>query len=356
MRIPVVIQMQPGENGAAALSMMLGFYKKNVPMEELREKCVTSRNGSSPEQIIAAAASFGLDGRVEKVEAGELEGRTFPLLALWKRRYYVIIRSIKGGIVSLVDPAKGEYKIKIEKFRETYSGKAIYLSPNEQFQPGGKRESLFSLIRGRLAFLKKTMLLLSIFTIAAVVLNMGMAELQKDTLDTFMNPSGGTGEDSFISWELALGIYLILLTLYTFSGMMKTRLVNRSSRDSSARSGSKLFKKMFNQPLKFFEQYSAGELMSRLENNVRLDNSLIKSLMKKDMVEIAAFELISRSYARKFKPKLNKEQYYLREYLSENPDNSFIKLFASFAETADDPKQMEQIEGIIKEWKKSHNV
>ena len=70
MRIPVVIQMQPGENGAAALSMMLGFYKKNVPMEELREKCVTSRNGSSPEQIIAAAASFGLDGRVEKVRAG----------------------------------------------------------------------------------------------------------------------------------------------------------------------------------------------------------------------------------------------------------------------------------------------
>ena len=85
-------------------------------------------------------------------------------------------------------------------------------------------------------------------------------------------------------------------------------------------------------------------------------HSLIKSLMKKDMVEIAAFELISRSYARKFKPKLNKEQYYLREYLSENPDNSFIKLFASFAETADDPKQREQIEGIIKEWKKSHNV
>ena len=279
MKIPVVIQMQPGENGAAALCMMLGCHKRYVPMEELREKCVTSRNGSSPEQIIEAAAAYDLVGRVEKKDVSELEQKDFPLMVLWKRRYYVIIRSIKGGIVSLVDPAKGEYKIKIEKFREIYSGKAIYLSPNEQFQPGGKRESLFSLIRGRLAFLKKTMLLLSIFTIAAVVLNMGMAELQKDTLDTFMNPSGGTGEDSFISWELALGIYLILLTLYTFSGMMKTRLVNRSSRDSSARSGSKLFKKMFNQPLKFFEQYSAGELMSRLENNVRLDNSLIKSLV-----------------------------------------------------------------------------
>lgn len=85
-------------------------------------------------------------------------------------------------------------------------------------------------------------------------------------------------------------------------------------------------------------------------------HSLIKSLMKKDMVEIAAFELISRSYARKFKPKLNKEQYCLREYLAENPANTFPKLFAAYAEASDDPKEMEQIETVIKQWKKTHNV
>ena len=60
MKIPVVIQMQPGENGAAALCMMLGYHMKYVPMEELREKCVTSRNGSSPEQIIRAAQLYGI--------------------------------------------------------------------------------------------------------------------------------------------------------------------------------------------------------------------------------------------------------------------------------------------------------
>ena len=36
---------------------------------------------------------------------------------------------------------------------------------------------------------------------------------------------------------------------------------------------------MFSQPLKFFEQYSAGELMSRINNNVKLDNSIIQSLV-----------------------------------------------------------------------------
>ena len=37
MRIPVMIQMQNGENGATALCMMLGYFGRFVPMEEIRE-------------------------------------------------------------------------------------------------------------------------------------------------------------------------------------------------------------------------------------------------------------------------------------------------------------------------------
>ena len=85
-------------------------------------------------------------------------------------------------------------------------------------------------------------------------------------------------------------------------------------------------------------------------------HSLIKSLMKKDMVEIAAFELISRSYARKFKPKLTKEQYFLREYLTESEENSFPKMFTAYADGTDNAEEMKQIESVIKQWKKSHNA
>lgn len=85
-------------------------------------------------------------------------------------------------------------------------------------------------------------------------------------------------------------------------------------------------------------------------------HSLIKSLIKKDMVEIAALELISRSYARKFSPKLDKEQYYLREYLAENPENNIVKLFAAYADGCESVEEMRQLEGIIQQWKTSHNA
>lgn len=80
-------------------------------------------------------------------------------------------------------------------------------------------------------------------------------------------------------------------------------------------------------------------------------HSLIKSLMKKGIVKIESFELISRSYARKFAPKVTKEEYYLNEYLKESPENKMPTLFAAFADADPDEKDMNQIEQIIKDWK-----
>ena len=85
-------------------------------------------------------------------------------------------------------------------------------------------------------------------------------------------------------------------------------------------------------------------------------HSLIKSLMKKGIVKIESFELISRSYARKFAPKVTKEEYYLNEYLDENPENKMPALFAAFAGSKADEASMKEIEKMIKEWKKSKGI
>lgn len=85
-------------------------------------------------------------------------------------------------------------------------------------------------------------------------------------------------------------------------------------------------------------------------------HSLIKSLLEKDVVKIDSFELISRSYARKFAPKVTKEEYYLREYFEENPENSMPALFAAFAKNKADKNSMEEIEEMIRNWKKERGI
>ena len=85
-------------------------------------------------------------------------------------------------------------------------------------------------------------------------------------------------------------------------------------------------------------------------------HSIIKSLMKKGIVKIESFELISRSYARKFTPKVTKEEYYLNEYFDESPENDMPTLFAAFAHTKADVETMDKIEKMIKNWRKNKDI
>ena len=76
--------------------------------------------------------------------------------------------------------------------------------------------------------------------------------------------------------------------------------------------------------------------------------------MKKDVVQIEGFELISRSYARKFSAKLKKEEFYLREYLSEAPDNSMSLMMDAYLKSYASAQEIKDLESKIKKWKKAN--
>lgn len=276
MGIPVMVQMQNGENGATALCMMLGYYKRFVPIEEIRSVCVCSRNGSSPRQLADAAAAYGLKATIRTMTVDELKAQPFPLMIQWKRRYYCLIEKIRGNVVSVVDPARGSYKITMEKLATLFTGTVIEFEKTEAFRPGGKRETLFALIRGRLKPLRKPMVLLFIYTALCIGLNLVMMSMEKNILDKYLGPKDvHVLTDAF--WEIVL--FLAAMTVYTVLSILKTRRVNYDSRIVSASSGSQLFKKIFRQPLRFFEELSPYELISRIENNITLDNSILKSVV-----------------------------------------------------------------------------
>lgn len=276
MRIPIVIHMRPGENGAAALGMMLGYYKKFVPIEELREVCVSSRNGSDPEQMSDAARRYGLEAEIETISVEELKSRKLPLLVSWKKHYWCVVTSIHKGIISIADPARGEIRMTMEKFTQLYNGTVITLKKGQNFVADGKRESLYSLIRERMEHLRRPMTVLVVLTLVCIILNIGMVNIQKDILDTYLKSNS---IQDMSAGYLVILIYILALAAYFLFSLAKTGLINRSSRNISAVSGSRLFKKIFDQPLKFFEQYSAGELIARIDNNISLDNSIMRSLV-----------------------------------------------------------------------------
>ena len=72
VRVPVVMQLEALECGAASLTMIMHYYQKWIPLEQARVDCGVSRDGSSAKNIMTAAESYGMIARAWRLDPEDL--------------------------------------------------------------------------------------------------------------------------------------------------------------------------------------------------------------------------------------------------------------------------------------------
>ncbi len=275
MKIPLIMQIQSSDNGAAALSMMLAGFRRNVTLQEMRVHCISSRRGSSPEQVCKAAEYYGLLAQVKQVSAQELKNHKLPVLVCWKKKYYAVVTHISSKRVKILDPAKGSYTVTFEKFSSSYAGRIITLEKTPAFSEGGKRESVFDLLLRRLSGNKRWLLFISAFSAATVFINMRYLVYKQQMVDQVMS-----GEDSSRRLFLSFMLLFIILVQFVIEAYHEI-LISRVSRNMAANAGADIYRRMLYMPLSFFEKTSRGEIMERLNKNSSIDRSLLTTLAPK---------------------------------------------------------------------------
>ena len=272
-KTPVVMQMEALECGAASLTMILAYYGKWMPLEQLRADCGISRDGSSAKNIVKAARNYGLNVRAFRYEPEELrENGIFPCIVHWEFNHFIVVNGFKGDRVSVNDPARGNYVMTLEAFDEGFTGVCLTFEPGEEFQPEGKPKSVLSFARKRLAGAESAVafvLLTTVISALAGLISAGFSRVFLDQLLTGRDPQWLT---PFLAGFAALAVLQVaaawIQAVYALRINGKLAVVGNTS----------YLWKVLHLPMDFFSQRMAGDIHQRQITNETIAGDLVDTL------------------------------------------------------------------------------
>ncbi|MBR4656223.1 MAG: NHLP family bacteriocin export ABC transporter peptidase/permease/ATPase subunit [Oscillospiraceae bacterium] len=273
VKVPVVMQMEALECGAACLCMIMAYYDKWVPLEQVRKDCGVSRDGSKASNILKAARSYGLSARGYRYEPEQLrEQGSFPCIIHWNFDHFVVCDGFRNDKVYLNDPAKGDYVVSMEVFDESFTGICLMFEPGESFEPGGKPKSVVSFARKRLRGAESAIAFVVVTTVIASLIGIVSAGFSRVFMDELL-----TGKEP--NWFMPFMIGLSVLTFIQLaSAWIQAVYALRLDGKMAVVGNSSYMWKVLSLPMEFYSQRMAGDIQQRKESNATLAGQIVNML------------------------------------------------------------------------------
>ncbi len=184
--------MEATECGAASLAIVLAYYGRWVALEELRDACGISRDGSNARMVKDAAVAYGLQVRARKAEPESLKSMTLPLIVFWRFSHFLVVEGWSKGIWYLNDPALGHRSCTSAEFDEAFTGIALEMSPGPDFAPGGRAPRTLSRLAAHLTGSRDGVGLMALIGIVLIIPQILVPGLARAFVDSFAGSSAIT--------------------------------------------------------------------------------------------------------------------------------------------------------------------
>jgi ATP-binding cassette, subfamily B, bacterial len=260
-RIPIVRQLAATDCGAAVLAMVLGYFGKEVSLDELKRALGPGRDGTTAASILRVGRAYGLRGRGVRLEVEQLSELPSGAILYWEFRHFVVFERFHRKHVSIIDPASGRLSVPLEKFRRSFTGVAVLFEPCESFERGGVKSKRIS------GWLKQ------ILEQRDLVTRMVSSSLLIQVLSAIVPLFTGIVIDRVVphkdySLLLVLTIgYCVFQLFNLLAGFIRANLLVHLRTRVEARFTLRFLDHLVDLPYSFFQQHTSGDLMVRLGSN-----------------------------------------------------------------------------------------
>ena len=268
-KVPVVMQLEALECGAASLAMVMAYYSKWVPLEQVRLDCGVSRDGSKAKNIYLAAEHYGFDVKAYRMSPEYLkESGQFPCIIHWNMNHFVVLNGFKGNHVYINDPARGTVKVSWDEFDKAFTGVTIIPVPSENFVPSGKKKSTVDFAKKRLIGAGAAVAFVMLTTAISYLFGIANSMTSRIFMDRLLTGVNRDWLNPFIGMLVLLAAIQLIVawvqTIYSLKINGKMAIIGNTS----------YMWKVLRLPMEFFSQRMAGDIQSRSSMNAAIAGTL----------------------------------------------------------------------------------
>ncbi|WP_157961578.1 NHLP family bacteriocin export ABC transporter peptidase/permease/ATPase subunit [Acuticoccus kandeliae] len=257
---PTVLQMEATECGAAALGIVLGYYRRFVPLEELRETTGVSRDGVKVSHIKTAAEGYGLKVKALQLDADAALKLAPPFIVFWNENHFLVVEGRERGRVYLNDPAMGQRTVTRREFDDAFSGIALTFKRGPDFRTGGTRRRVLPALVQWTEGSRWALVLIAAISLLLIVPTILLPALLKIFVDEVL-------VRRFDEWlfPLVLGLFLAGILNGALVWFQQSVLL-RLQMKFTITIATQFLWHMLRLPVTFFTQRFGGDIVSRVNS------------------------------------------------------------------------------------------
>lgn len=292
VKTPTILQMESVECGAAALSIILSYYGRYIPLEKLRVACGVSRDGLKATNLMMAARAYGLKAKGYAKSIEKLKAEKMPAIIFWNFNHFLVLEGFTKKKVYLSDPATGRYSVTHQEFDDAFTGVVICLEPDEHFEKGNEKTGLIKSLSKRISNSKLSLVFIILTSLFLVIPGLIIPSFTQIFIDRYLiNNMSGIVMPLLLTMAGVLIINSLLIFVQQYYLLrLETKLALSTS--------SKFLWHVFHLPITFFSQRSTGDIANRVSLNDKVARLLSGDLANAalNVIVVVFYALLMLSY------------------------------------------------------------